>query len=344
MNTLRKTMRSGASPVVVTGASGFIALHLVRKLLDEGCRVRGTLRDLERGPALRRALGATAEREGRLEFVEADLLNDQGWQRAMAGACCLFHVASPIPSRPEKDQKALLGPARDGTLRALRAAEHAGLGRVVLTSSISAVLSGHARHGSRKYSEDDWSLETPQTPAYDLSKTLAERASWEFVRALPAERRFELVALNPGFVLGPVLDADCGTSNLAIQKLLSGQIPAIPRLGFAIADVRDVVELHWQAMITPEARGERFCCANEHWWLMDIAELLATHGYKVSTRRAPDWLFRALALFDAQVRVALPELARRSDVNCSKATRMLGWAPRTVSETILDTAKSLSAA
>jgi nucleoside-diphosphate-sugar epimerase len=277
----------------------------------------------------------------RLEFIAADLEQDRGWDEALAGAKYVFHVASPIPARPASDQNALLGPARDGTLRVLQAAHRQGVRRVVLTSSISAVLSGHARDGSRQYSEKDWTIVGPQTPAYDVSKTLAERAAWDYVTNLPAERPLELVALNPGFVLGPVLDGDCGTTNLAIKKLIDREVPGLPRLGFAIIDVRDLAQLHFKAMMTEGAQGERFCCAAPHLWMTEIAEVLAAHGYSVPRRRIPNWLFRLAALLDAQTRVVIPDLGKREDIDSTKAKVVLDWSPRDVTETILDTAKSL---
>jgi nucleoside-diphosphate-sugar epimerase len=329
------------NPVVVTGASGFLGLHLVRLLLEKGYQVRGTLRSLDRAGFLRAALRDVPCGEKQLEFVTADLERDEGWHDALSGAELVFHVASPIPERPTSDQRSLLGPAREGTLRVLRAAHEQGVRRVVLTSSISAVLSGHARDGSRCYSEKDWSLIGSETPAYDLSKTLAERAAWDFVAALPAERPLELVVLNPGFVFGPVLEPDIGTSNQVIKKLIDRELPGLPRLGFAPIDVRDLAELHYRAMITPEAAGERFCCANDHMTLPEIAEFLAANGYRVPRRSIPDWLFRVATVFDAQARVILPELGKREDIDSTKARQVLGFQPREVRETLLDTARSL---
>jgi nucleoside-diphosphate-sugar epimerase len=333
---------ANGSPVLVTGASGFIALHLVLRLLSQGLKVRGTLRTPSREAGLRDALHTAGANVDNLEFITADLERDDGWAAAFADVKYAFHVASPIPSKPLRDQRALLGPAVDGTVRVLKAAHAQGTQRVVLTSSISAIFSGHSRNGSRTYTEEDWSKTGPKVPAYDLSKTLAERAAWEYVAALPPDRPLELAAINPGFVFGPPLESDFGTTNLVIQKLIEREIPGIPRLGCAPVDVRDIADAHYRAMFTAGAAGQRFCCVNPHLWYSEVAEILAQHGYDVPKRRVPKWLFRLVALFDEQTRVVLPELGLRWDLDASKAKRILGWQPRPVTETILETAAKIA--
>jgi nucleoside-diphosphate-sugar epimerase len=316
-------------------------LHLVHRLLSEGLRVRGTIRNTLRESTLRDALRNAGVRVDGLEFVTADLERDEGWSAALSGVKYVFHVASPIPSKPLRDQRALLGPAVDGTLRVLKAAHEQGARRVVLTSSISAIFSGRPRDGSRTYTEEDWSDTGAKVPAYDLSKTLAERAAWEYVAGLPRERPLELATINPGFVFGPPLESDYGTTNLVIKKLINREIPGIPRLGCAPVDVRDIADAHYRAMFMDAAAGQRFCCANPHLWFSEIAELLAKHGYDVPEKPVPNWLFRLVALFDPQTRVVLPELGLRSDLDASKAKRLLGWNPRPTLETILETAAKL---
>jgi nucleoside-diphosphate-sugar epimerase len=334
---------ANGSPILVTGASGFIALHLVLRLLSEGLKVRGTLRTPAREAGLRDALRTAGANVEHLEFVAADLDRDEGWTAAFADVRYAFHVASPIPSKLLRDQRALLGPAVDGTLRVLKAAHAQGTRRVVMTSSISAMFSGHTRDGARSYNEEDWSNTGPKTPAYDLSKTLAERAAWDYVAGLPADRPLELVAINPGFVFGPPLESDVGTTNLVIKRLIEREIPGIPRLGCAPVDVRDIADAHYRGMFIDAAVGQRFCCANPHMWYSDVAALLAQDGYDVPKKLIPNWLFRLVALFDEQARAILPELGLRWDLDASKVKRVLGWEPRPVEQTILETAAKIAA-
>src|SRR5262245_37659526 len=195
---------TGNTLVTVTGASGFIALHCVRELLERGYRVRGTIRSLDKEAGVRAALGALGKSE-RLSFAAADLNADAGWDAALTGATYVLHVASPLPKKAPKDPDELIRPAREGALRVLGAASRAGVKRVVLTSSMAAVMSGHEHTEERTFDEDDWSNLQGPMGAYERSKTLAESAAWEFVRGLPAERSLELVAVNPSYVLGPSL-------------------------------------------------------------------------------------------------------------------------------------------
>jgi len=328
-------------PVVVTGASGFVAQHVVRLLLDKGYTVRGTLRDAARESGLRASLELAGVNIERLEFFTADLTRDAGWREALEGAKFVFHIASPVPQRPPRHDSELVLPARDGTLRVLRAAHELGIRRVVMTSSISAVMQGHPRDGSKVFTEADWSIVDDKIPAYDKSKTLAERAAWDFVMSLPDAQRLELVTINPGFILGPSLDHDHGVSNELVRKMIRRDVPGLPDLHFPLVHVLDVAELHWRAMCTPSAAGQRFCCALPLLSLPEIGEILAQAGYRVSRRKLPNWTVRVVGLFDRQVAVILPELGKRDDFDCSRAKQILGWQPRTAQSAVLDAASSL---
>jgi len=194
-----------ADPVLVTGASGFIAMHCIIQLLERGHRVRGTLRSMGREPAVRETLAGHVEANGRLEFVQADLLRDDGWIEAAGGCEAVLHLASPFPGEEPKDEAELVRPAVDGTLRVLRAATAAGVRRVVLTSSIAAIAFGHAP-ADRTFTEEDWTDLEGKVRAYERSKTLAEQAAWDFCRAAENRGRIELAVINPGLVMGPLLD------------------------------------------------------------------------------------------------------------------------------------------
>ncbi|MGW5317545.1 SDR family oxidoreductase [Nocardia thailandica] len=328
------------SRVLVTGATGYVAGHCIAELLAHGYAVRGTVRD----PAAARTRAHLVDHlaAGRLELVTATLDSDAGWAEAVRDCDYVLHVASPFPSTPPADENELIEPAVRGTLRVLRAAADGGVRRVVLTSSVAAVAYGHDT--DRVRTEADWSV-VDKVPAYQKSKTLAERAAWEFAESLPPERGFELVAVNPGMILGPVFDERLSTSHEAIRKLLDGSVPGSVRTGWTPVDVRDLAVAHRLAMETPGAPGNRYICAADPLWMGDMARILADRygprGFSVPTRVLPDLLVRLVALFDPTVRLTLPVLGRTEHVSADKARRELGWTMRPVADTLADTADSL---
>lgn len=335
-----------ADRVVVTGASGFVAQHCIIELLRAGFRVTGTLRDIARGEAIRSIIGAHAEAGSRLSFAEAELLADTGWNESLRGARYVLHVASPVPATLRADAESIIGPARAGTLRVLRAAARSGVERVVLTSSVSAIIFRKDARDGRTLTEEDWST-AEGLSAYDRSKVLAERDAWEFVTSSPEGRELELVAINPGLVLGPVLSRETGASAEVVRKLLAGEVPGCPRVGWAPVDVRDVASAHVAAMLTPAARGRRYICALEHVWMVEIARILADHfahrGYPVKTRTLPDWLVRLCAKFDASMALVSRKLGRPVNVSSQRIREQLGWAPRQLNTSIIDMGESLIA-
>jgi dihydroflavonol-4-reductase len=340
MSFVEPTQPITTRPVLLTGISGFIGIHVARTLMAHGYSVRGSLRSLERADAVRRALEESGQDGQRVEFVRLDMTRDEGFGEALRGIEYVIHVASPIPSHPPRDENELIVPARDGTLRVLRAASEHGARRVIVTSSISAVYSGHPRDGSHVFTEADFSrLDAPIT-AYDKSKTIAELGAWDFVHSLPADKRLELVTVNPGFVLGPILERDPGISNELILKLVRRQMPALPDLNFAPVDVRDVAELHYRAMVTPDASGQRVCCALPNMHLSEFAAILVKAGHRVPTRRLPNVLVRVLALFDRKVALLVGDLGQRLDVDSTRARTLLGWEPRAIETTVLDAVES----
>ena len=318
-----------AKTVLVTGASGFIAKHICLKLLDAGYDVRGSLRSLARSREVVDAVAPHLTYDGdldrRLTFVALDLGNDAGWDEAMEGVDVLMHTASPFPLEQPKNQDEIIRPAVDGTLRALKAAHKAGIGRVVLTSSVVAVAGGPLDPGRTQYDESDWT--DPNDPAatpYVKSKTLAERAAWDFVRDSAPE--MALTVINPGFVLGPPLDEHFGTSMRVVQRVLRSQDPALPNFGFATVDVRDIAAMHVQALSTPDSVDKRLIGVSRFYWFVDMAKTLAAAypDRKITTRRAPNWLVRILALFDKPIRTILPNLDRRQDISNAQAKQVLG--------------------
>ncbi len=323
--------------VTVTGASGFIALHCVRELLERGFRVRGTVRNAGATEPLRKALAPLAPGE-RLEFCEAELLSDHGWAEALRGARYVLHVASPLPKTPPKHEDELIRPAREGVLRVLAAARVAGVSRVVMTSSAAAVSSGRERTATHVFDEHDWSdLSGPMT-AYEKSKTLAEKAAWDFVREQGAP---ELVAINPTFVLGPSLTGADNTSNQIVAKLVRRELPGCPRLAFPLVDVRDVAKAHVLAMLTPAAAGERFLLVSATAWMKEIALVLAKAGYRVPTRELPNFVVRFASLFDPTLRLVVNRLGKPALTSAEKAKTVLGWSGRSMRNMVLDTAKAV---
>jgi len=332
-----------ADNVLVTGGSGYIAGWCVARLLAEGYDVRATVRNLARVAEVRRSLSRLeAEAAGpRLSFVAADLERDEGWDAAARDCRYVLHVASPLEHGSLRDPQSFIRPAREGALRALNAAARAGVERVVMTSSVAAV---NAAAGPGVYDETHWT--DPRGPgvlAYAQSKTLAERAAWDFIAA--SGGKTTLATVLPSLVMGPVTGPDYSMSVLAISRLLKGEFPGLPNFGFSYVDVRDVADLHLRAMTNPNAAGQRFIAASDFIWYPEAADMLrqtlGTAAKKIPSWRLPDWLVRLVALFDSDVKAAVDVLSVRAEYNTAKARDTLGWAPRPAREAILDCARSL---
>ncbi len=332
------------STVLVTGGSGFIGGYCILQLLAAGHQVRTTVRNLTREGDVRAMLEAGGAAPGeRLSFVAANLDGDAGWPQAVAGCDHVLHVASPIAAGAPGHEDELIIPARDGALRVLRAAREAGVKRVVLTSSFAAIGYGHAPR-QRPFDETTWTNVDAGIGAYAKSKTLAERAAWDFVAREGGG--LELAVVNPVVVLGPVLVPDFSPSILLIRRLMDGAVPGCPRLYFGIVDVRDIADLHLRAMTHAAAKGERFLgLAGDFMAVRDIARVLKDRmgaaARRVPTRQLPDWLVRIAALFDPAVRQFAPELGKIRNAANDKARRLLGWAPRSNADAIVATAESL---
>src|ERR1700723_2820685 len=290
------------STILVTGGTGLIASHSTLQAVGENHRVRTTIRSLKREADVRAMLKQGGVQAGdRLNFFAADLQNDIGWAAAVAGCERVLHVASPFPPNVPKHEDELIVPAREGALRVLRAAREARVKRVVLTSSFAAIGYGHAPQQA-PFNETNWTdLTGGDMTAYVKSKTLAERAAWDFIAAEGGA--LELSVVNPVVVFGPVLGPDYSPSVLLIQRLMSGTVPGSPKLTFGVVDVRDVADLHLRAMVHPAAKGERFLgVAGDFIWIRDIAKVLKDRlgeaAGKVPTRQLPNWLVRLAALRD----------------------------------------------
>lgn len=325
--------------VLVTGGNGFVGGWSIVELLKQGYAVRTTVRNLARADAVRATIGAATAID-RLSFFTADLLDDAGWPEAMAGVDYVLHVASPLGGGAALDREALVAPARDGTLRVLRAATAAGVKRVVMTSAAATArppLSSHQISNETLWADPA----DPQFDAYRVSKIRAEKAAWAFMAQ--ADSNTELTTILPGAVFGPILSKDnLGSVNI-IADLLAGRPPAMPQLGFWVVDVRDLVAAHIAAMTTPEAAGERFIVAGRFLWMAEIAAILRDKlGANTPRRVLPNWLVRLLVPFMPNLRTLAPLIGRRFEIDTSKGQRVLGVRPRPAEATLVDCAKSLA--
>ena len=323
--------------VLISGASGFIAGHCIIEMLNHGYDVRGTLRDAARGGALKANLAKHTDRIDALEFVSADLMNEASWVEAAQGCDSVLHVASPVPVVQPEDENDVIIPAKTGTLNVLKAATANGIKRVVITSSVAAVMSGS--RDSDTFTDQDWTeLTRTDLSPYVKSKTVAERAAWDYARA----NDLELVAVNPALVLGPALEADYGSSLEALYLLMTGAYPILPKLGFEIVDVRDVAVLQRLALETPEAAGQRYMCANGFRWFVDIAKTVkAAHPQlKVPTSQMPNWIASIAGIFLKEIKQFLPDLGRVKKIDNTPALA-IGWQPRDADTAIRDGAQSL---
>lgn len=333
------------SIVLVTGGSGFVGSHVVLQLLAAGHEVRTTVRRPERQADVLDMLreGGAVSPES-LSFFTADLTADEGWREAVAGCDYVLHVASPLSTNVPKDENEMIIPARDGTLRVLRAAREAGVKRVVITSSLGAIGYGHPPR-ERPFDEADWTnLAGIDVQPYIKSKTLAERAAWDFVAR--EGDGLELSVINPAGIFGPVLGPDYSGSIEIVRSLLDGAMPAVPRVYFGVVDVRDVADLHLRAMMAPAAKGERFIAvAGETLSILDIGKVLRRNlgakARRVPRLQAPDWLVRLAANRIPLLRAVVPMLGKVRHSSSAKARSLLGWQARSNEEAILSTAESL---
>ncbi|MGC2662107.1 MAG: aldehyde reductase [Bryobacteraceae bacterium] len=331
--------------VLVTGGSGFVGAHCILKLLSAGFRVRTTVRSLEREADVRAMLRVGGSEPGeQLAFAAADLGADAGWREAIEGCQYVLHVASPFPRNVPKHEDDLIIPARQGALRVLRASREAGVKRVVLTSSFAAIGYGHKPQDT-PFDETSWTdVDGKGVTAYVKSKTLAERAAWNFIATEGGG--LELSVINPVGIFGPVLGPDYAPSILLVQRLMDGALPGCPRLWLGVVDVRDVADLHLSAMTHPAAKGERFLAVSgDVLSMLEMAKILKARlgeaARRVPTRQLPNWLLRIAALRDKSVKLILPELGKIKKASNEKAKRVLGWTPRSNEEGLIATAESL---
>ena len=323
--------------VLVTGASGFVAKHIVRELLEQGYTVRASTRSEKRQAEIDRLFP-----DALIDHVRLDLTSDNGWADALVGVDVLMHTASPFPGEPPKDPEELIGPAVDGTLRALKAARSAGVERVILTSSVAAVFKDPNAAAAPTINESNWTdAKGENVSAYEASKTLAERAAWDFVAQHP---EMKLTVVNPGAVLGPAMDASYGTSLEYVERFLAGTDPMVPNVQLSIVDVRDVARIHVAAVANDQSINERYIAAAGMASMPDLAKALAQAfpDRKISTRTAPDWFIRLMARFVPMLKMIAASLGRQSAVDGSKAASTFGFTYIPPTEAVLASAHYLA--
>jgi len=334
--------------VTVTGGSGFLASHCIIQLLQEGYGVKTTIRNSAREESLRTVIAKHVDfAPEQLSFIQADLTADENWDEAVRGSTYVLHVASPFfTSIPADPQQSLIRPAIEGTLRVLRASLNERVRRVVMTSSMAAISYGHPDPENRSVlDEESWTdIEGDDVTPYVISKTLAEKKAWEFIKT-EAKGKLELVTMNPSALLGPILEKDYGSSAEIVKKVLERAMPALPRMGFQIVDVRDVARAHIKAMTLPEARGQRIALTDRFVWFTELAAILAEEfagqGYNIPQKTIPHFMVRFFSLFDKESRSVLNELGIKRELSNKRMRTLLGIDPIPAKESILETARSL---
>jgi len=327
--------------VLVTGGTGFIGLHCLQQLLDKGYKVRTTIRSESRKQEVLEAMKKHSSNCENLEFYIADLLKDDGWKEAVEGSKYVLHVASPFFLGEPENEDVFIKPAVEGTLRVLKACADADVQKVVLTSSFAAVGYGHPRE-KEVYTEEDWSSVDGEISAYAKSKTLAEKAAWEFVENLEESKKFDLTVINPVAVTGPMLTSDIGSSNDFLLKLISGSMPACPKIHMGYIDVRDVDKAHIFSMTEEKTNGERIIVSENEMFFAEVGKTLNEAGFKKSpTKELPNFLVKIMSFFVGELKTLLSALDRKGDIDKTKAERFFNWEYISTEQSVTETAQQL---
>ena len=330
--------------IMITGVSGFLGSHMAVEGLKRGYKVVGTIRNKEKEAEVISTLKShvSADQLNNLQFSYCDLTKSEGWSEAMAGCEAIIHVASPFNLELPKHEDDLIIPARNGVKHVFEAALQNNIHRIVQTSSIAAIMYGNEK-GKSNFDETDWTNENgPMVSPYTKSKTLAEKLVWEIAQQNP---QLKVTTINPGFILGPILGKDPGTSAAVILKMMKGEYPGVPQLGFPTVDVRDVIELHFKALESETAIGQRYAAVSESIWFKEIAQFVLdaqpSYNKKVKAKELPNWFIKIFSLFEKSTRMIIPELGFKANISNEKAKQQLGFAPRTAKEAVMSTANAL---
>lgn len=331
--------------VLVTGGNGFVGIYCILQLLQQGYKVRATIRSLnKKNDVIAMLKNAGINDFNNLSFVETDLLKDDNWDEAVKGCDYVLHVASPIFLKLPEHEDEMIKPAVDGTRRVLKASRDAGVKRVVMTSNFGAVGYSHKDRNS-VITEESWTDPNEKgLSAYNKSKVLAERAAWDFIKN--EGRNLELTVINPMGIFGPSLSPVLSSGFELLKKVLEGSMKQLPDMTLGIVDVRDVADLHIRAMTNPEAKGQRFLALSDKIMsLVDISKMVKDKMPEVaknaSTKQMPTLLLKFASMFNEQAKAILPMVGVYRNATNEKAKRVLGWKPRSSEEAILSTVESL---
>ena len=326
--------------VLVTGANGFIALHCISKLLDNGFKVKGSLKDLKKESLVRDALGTKLNREN-FEICKLNLLEDQGWAEATSNCDYLLHIASPCVIKEPKHENEIIDPAVNGTLRAIKAAHKANVKKIVITSSIGSIIYGHNKNIC---DSKDWTDVSFSVGAYIKSKTLAEKAAWDYLDKLKRSK-LSMTSINPGMVFGPILSNQINsTSASLILKMINGRFPALPNIYFSVVDVRDIAKLHVDSLTNDNSDHKRIIAASSKAIpFIEIPKILRKLGYYKSTLKlVPDQLIKILSIFNKDMKTSVSMIKRGSySLDISETTLIYDWNPIPFDKTIKDMCLSL---
>lgn len=330
--------------VLVTGISGFVGQHCAVELLKNGYQVKGSLRNLNKQKQVLKGLEKEIDTKGNLEFCELDLLSDQGWENAMKDCDYVLHIASPFVIAEPKDENEVIKPAVEGALRALKFAKKTGVKKVVLTSSTVAMAGDKKQN---HLSQKSWTdAKNDKVSAYIKSKTLAEKAAWDFYNNQEGQDKLELTVINPGPIYGPTLTGNLsGASMDMIKKIITGKMPALPKCDYVMSDVRDIAKTHVLAMENAETNGQRYIVTSERpYGFVEVAQILNQNGFKkAKSKQAPTFLLKILSNFDSELKGMRPFFGAKITADISPTKKTFNWEPIPFEKTIIDTAKSIEA-
>ena len=330
--------------VLLTGVSGFVGQHCAVELLKNGYIVRGSIRNISKEKEVREGIAKVIDAENNLEFCQLDLLSDKGWDNAMEGCDYLLHVASPFVIAEPKDENEMIKPAVEGTLRALNAAKKAGVKKVVLTSSTVAMAGDKKKN---HLTQESWTnSKTDKVSAYMKSKTLAEKAAWDFYKNQENSSKMELTVVNPGPIYGPTLTGNLsGASMSMVRDIITGKVPMLPNANYVMSDVRDIAQIHVQAIENAQSNGQRFIVTSEQpYSFLGVASILKENGYKkANPKKAPSFMVKFLSIFSSEMKGMLPFVDSTVSADISQTKKTFNWQPIPFEKTIIDTAKSIQA-
>ncbi|MAV89267.1 MAG: hypothetical protein CBD21_02230 [bacterium TMED161] len=326
--------------VFVSGGSGYIALHCIARLIQKGYFVKTSIRSLSRKQEVVDSISKVVDCDGKLEFCQLDLLKDDGWNDALDECEYVLHTASPVSLLLSNNPDDLIKPAVNGLERCLNSAVKNNIKRFVMTSSFSAIGAGSKE---KELDDTNWTdINNPNISPYDISKTKAEMFLWEYVSKLDKSKNIEVCSINPVIVVGPSLSKDIGVSNTVVKKILDGSSPMVPRFGVNLVDVKDVADMHIEAMINPKAAGKRFLLSSESLWFTEVSNILRLNNFNKAPKfTAPNFLVKILAIFDKELKIVLFYLGFKNTLYSNNAKKILNWKPKKVNQALIDTAKQL---